>query len=247
MASDLFGIIPASWFGWIDGALNSSFWVIIIALFAFAGGALGYRKVRDKEIFKYPVRIFRRRENKQPKEINCVGGYIKGSDGIQLFRIKLHKWKWWQRVDLQKIPDAQFMDEENRVYYYQLDPTHFIQAKRKFNEIPIDSIRVKFIKPYLNYKIGDELEVTVESAVPYLERGYVEKISEPIKNFGLDAYYEPIPTDTKRVVVMGLSNAREALKLDLFKLQAMTIGAIVIIAITFIVAYYLLNARGAVG
>lgn len=246
MAGEVYDLVPKEWFGGLDLGIGAIGPYILYGLLFTLIAVMIFKHLRNKEIFKYKVRVFRRREGKQPKEIDCKGGFIKGSDGIQKFRIKLNKLKPWLKVDLDKIPDARYMDEQDRIYYYQLDPTTFIQAKRIFNEKPSDTVVLKFIKPYLAYNTGDIIETQVESAIEYIQRGLCEQVGDIRTNFGLDAYYEPIATDTKRVVVMGLSNAREALKIDLFKLQAMTIGALIVIAVTFLVAYYLLNARGTV-
>ena len=242
----IYDLIPTEWFSGGDKVVGSVTPYILYGLLFFIIAFLIYKNYKNRMIFKYPVRIFRRREGKQPKEVNCKGGFIKGNDQIQKFRIKLSVWRPWERVDLDKIPDARYMDEVNRVYYYQLDPTTFVQAKRIFHERPGETILLRFKKDYLAYKQGDIIETQLESAQEYINKELCEAASEVKSNFVLDAYYEPIPTDTKRVVVMGLSNAREALKIDLFKLQAMTIGALVVIAITFLVAYYLLNARGTI-
>jgi len=86
---------------------------------------------RNKAVYKYKVRIFKVRENGKVKELNCKGGYIGRRNSAPFFRIKLGKW-WWQYRDLNTTPNPAFMDEEDRVYFKQIDVDTYVQLKRKF-------------------------------------------------------------------------------------------------------------------
>jgi len=87
--------------------------------------------IRNKIIYKYPVRIFRIRENNKVKEGNYKGGYIGRKNSAPFFRIKTGKM-WWQHIDLTTTPNPKHFDEQDRVYYKQIDVNTFIQMKRVF-------------------------------------------------------------------------------------------------------------------
>jgi len=92
--------------------------------------------IRNKMIYKHPVRIFRVRENGKVIESNYVGGYISRKGASPFFRIKVGKWywAWWKHIDLTTTPKPEYMDEQNRVYYKQIDVGTFIQLRREFKE-----------------------------------------------------------------------------------------------------------------
>jgi hypothetical protein len=77
-------------------------------------------QIRQKMIFKYPVRIFKVRENGGVKELNCKGGYIGRKNSASFFQIKTGKLPW-QKVNLNTTPSPSMMDQDNRVYYKQID------------------------------------------------------------------------------------------------------------------------------
>ena len=86
---------------------------------------------RHKVVFKYKVRVFRERENGKVKESNYVGGYIGRKNLAPFFKVKTGRW-WWQYVDFIETPKIQYMDEDDRLYYKQIDVGTFIQLKRSF-------------------------------------------------------------------------------------------------------------------
>jgi hypothetical protein len=97
--------------------------VLVIALIHF----------RNKKMYQYPVRILRQRENGKYKEINRKGGFINRKGGTPFFRIKMGFW-WWKFKDLSETPKLSYMDEDNRVYYKQIDIDTYIQMKREVLE-----------------------------------------------------------------------------------------------------------------
>lgn len=108
--------------------------LIIIAIVVF---------IRNKMIYRYLVRIFRTRENGKVLEANYKGGYIGRKNSAPFFRIKTGRW-WWQYTDLIETPKPEYMDEQNRVYYKQIDVNTYIQLKRNFgkgevNYTPVES------------------------------------------------------------------------------------------------------------
>jgi len=102
------------------------FLVILLLIFVIM-------KIRGKYTFKYPVRIFRIRENGKVIEANYVGGYIGRKNSAPFFRIKTG-WFPWQCVDLTTTPNPAYMDEQDRVYYKQIEVSTYIQMKRGFIE-----------------------------------------------------------------------------------------------------------------
>jgi len=89
--------------------------------------------VRNKKLYRYNVRIFRVRENGRYKEANFKGGYIGRKNSAPFFRIKTGKFPW-NVIELNETPKVEYIDEEDRVYYKQIDINTFIQIKRKFEE-----------------------------------------------------------------------------------------------------------------
>jgi len=131
-----------------------------------------YLHWRNKTIYKHPVRIFKIRENGKVKEINCKGGYIGRKNSAPFFRIKLGKW-WWQVLDLTTTPDPKYMDEDDRVYYKQIDVDTYVQMKRTFakSEIIFNPVEtdVKYGAILSVQRIKDvlRLEPTWKKVMPY--------------------------------------------------------------------------------
>jgi len=117
--------------------------------------------IRHRMVFKYKVRVFRERENNKVKESNYVGGYIGRKNLAPFFRVKTGRW-WWQYVDFIETPKIQYMDEDDRLYYKQIDVGTFIQMKRELK--------------------GDRLNFTpVESDVKYGAVLSVQRIKEVLR------------------------------------------------------------------
>jgi len=102
---------------------------ILILVFFFI------KKIREKKIYKYPVRIFKVREAGKVKEINTRGGYIGRKNSAPFFRIITGKtfFRLFNKYsDLTTTPNPKFMDEEDRVYYKQIDVDSYVQLQRRF-------------------------------------------------------------------------------------------------------------------
>jgi len=108
---------------------------------------------RKKLVYKYKVRVFRERENGKVKESNYIGGYINRKNNAPFFRIKTGRW-WWQYLDLTETPKPQYMDEDDRVYYKQIDVNSFIQMARNF-----EGNRLKFTPVESDVKYGAVLSI----------------------------------------------------------------------------------------
>jgi len=128
---------------------------------------------RNRTIFKYKVRVFRERENDKLKESNYKGGYIQRKNLAPFFRVKTGKW-WWQYIDFIETPKIQFMDEDDRVYYKQIDVNTFIQLRRnlvggvlKFTPVESD---VKYGAVLTIQRIKEVLrtEPTWKKVLPYI-------------------------------------------------------------------------------
>lgn len=144
--------------------------------------------IQQKKKYKYRVRIFRRRENNQIKEINCKGGYIsQGDSKIRFFRIKFN---WFKYIDLMTTPNLAWIDNDDRIYYYQIDVDTFIQVRREFDK----------------------------NAVRYI----------------------PVESDIKYGAVLSVQKIRDVLKTESTFKRLLPFLALLILAIVFIVSYYLL-------
>jgi len=155
-------------FGGIAGSLKYILYAlpfIIIVVFI----VLHYR---NKGIYKYKVRIFKERENGKVKEHNYVGGYIGRLNSAPFFRVKTGSW-WWQYMDFIETPKIQYMDEDDRIYYKQIDINTFIQMRREFGKsgimfTPVES-DVKYGAILSIQKIKEVLrtESTWKKVLPY--------------------------------------------------------------------------------
>lgn len=125
----------------ITGAGVMTFILYTIAIFVVMGAVgmiLAYQNYKKK--YHYPVRILRVRENGKVKEINCFGGYVnRGLVGAEFFRIKP---SFLKSIDLTETPKLKYLDEDDRVYYKQIDLNTFVQMKRVMsdNEIKIEPV-----------------------------------------------------------------------------------------------------------
>jgi len=124
--ADVTSVILGAW----NFVRDKWIWVFYFALAGIAIWVIG-TIIYNKHIFRYPVRIFKIRENGKVLEDNRKGGYIGRKNSAPFFRIKLGRW-WWQYVDLTSTPNPAFMDEQNRVYYNQIDVKTYVQLRRDF-------------------------------------------------------------------------------------------------------------------
>ena len=159
-----------AWTGGIASGLGKGlYWSMWIAPFVLLF-IIFISSLRKKMIFNYPVRIFRIRENGKVIETNKLGGYIQRKNSAPFFRIDMKiKWNpftWWKKIDLTTTPNPKYIDEQNRVYYLQIDVATFVQLKRKFDLVE-KTITDKEGKPK-KVLYGGGFELTpVESDVKY--------------------------------------------------------------------------------
>ena len=138
-----------------SGILTGIIWFAYLLPVILVVGFIIY-KVRVKSIYKHPVRVFKVRENNKVKEMNYRGGYIGRKNSAPFFRIKTGRW-WWQQIDMVTTPKVKYMDEEDRVYYLQIDVSTFIQLRREIN-LKKDQL-VKFTPVESDVKYGAILSV----------------------------------------------------------------------------------------
>lgn len=125
----------------LTGLRGFNWWIVFFVVMGILVITLVILQIRKKMIFKYPVRIFKTRENGSVIEQNCMGGYIGRKNSASYFQIKTGKMPW-MKVNLNTTPNPKFMDEQNRVYYKQIDLGTYIQLKRTFanNAVTFDAV-----------------------------------------------------------------------------------------------------------
>jgi hypothetical protein len=150
---------------------NAMLMYTLYGIIAIAIGGLILYFQYNKKLYKYKVRVYRVRENGKVKEINGKGGFINRQTGAPFFRIN---FGFRNNFDLTETPKLQFMDEEDRVYYKQIDINTFIQLERKFDDgdltfTPVES-DVKYGAILSVQKIREVLntESTLKKLAPYI-------------------------------------------------------------------------------
>ena len=126
--ADFFGTLT-DMFGGILSSMKSFVYAIPIIVVGLVVAVV----MRNRMAYNYPVRIFRMRENGKVLETNCKGGYVKRKNSAPYFRIKTGFF-WWQKIDLTTTPKPEHIDEQNRIYYKQIDVGSFAQVRREFND-----------------------------------------------------------------------------------------------------------------
>jgi hypothetical protein len=223
--------------------------VIILGIVLFL-----YFKYQDKKIFIYPTRIFRRRSNGLIKEFNTFGGYLL-KNGVTEFTIKMGRFK---KKGLQRLPNSELMDEEDRVYFYQISPeAPLIQCRR---EIKIEKVEIfddKYIEPseVERQKILDRYLLELKSIeenkelkddelkLVALQRLEQEIQEEKYKKIDVtSAYYTPVPTDQKLQAYHDIRTLSNTLGVDVNKQFAyFVIGVIAIVIIGVVIFYIAIN------
>ena len=181
--------------------------------------------VKSKMLYRYPVRIFRVRENGKVIEHNCKGGYIGRKNSAPFFRIKLGRW-WWQYIDITNTPKPEYMDEQNRVYYKQIDVASYIQMKR---EKITDDEKIK-IMDWLEQVDAADGKVDGELLLQ-LKRGF---------NTDSKVEYTPVESDIKYGAILSVQRIKDVLRLEPTWKKVLPYVGLVLMAIVFIVAYAML-------
>lgn len=221
----------------------------------FVGGFL-YFKYKDKKVYIYPVRIYRQRNNGQVKEFNTFGGYIKKGK-ITQFIIKMSRFK---KKPADKLPLSQYMDEDNRVYYWQLNPdSPLIQVKRDFviNKILIPND--KFVEPsdeeikkvtlevLEKVKINKEYKHLSEEEQLNLAKEIVAQEIDERRTTLVDVTaptYSPVPTDLKQQALLEIAEYKNTLGVDVNKQFAYFIIGVIALVILGVIIFYIAVNKG---
>lgn len=225
--------------------------VILLAL-----GIFGWTKWQDKKIYIYPTRIFRQRANGQVKELNQMGGYVKKGN-ITNYVIKMGRFK---KKIMNKLPLSEYMDEDNRVYYWQVSPdAPLIQVKKDF---VIDKILVpndKFTEPtkeeseslfkkYLEaIDKEEEYKNLSKEEKNALASDFVKEEIEARKSELIDITkptYSPVPTDLKQQAMAEINNYKLTLGVDTNKQMIYFVTGVIALVILGIVIFYIAVNKG---
>lgn len=237
------------------GIYDMAYWIIwgVIGLVVLV---FAYLKYQDKKIFIYPVRIFRQRANGLVKELNVWGGYIK-KGSMTNFTLKMSTFK---KKVMDKLPLSELMDEDNRVYYWQVSPdAPLIQVKKEF---VIEQILVpdeKFIEPtkddrenlFKTYLVSISKEEEYKDLTKEQKEGlalqFVEDEISARRNKLIDITkptYSPVPTDTKQMAMAEISNYRATLGVDVNKQMAYFITGVIALVILGTIIFYIAVNQG---
>lgn len=240
----------------IRGQVYDIAYYVIWGLVGMAILAFVWFTYQDRKIFKYPVRVFYRRRNGLVKEKNTFGGYIqKGTNTV--FVIKQGRFK---KKELDRLPESEYMDEEDRLYFYQLSPeAPLVQCRRNFN---IDKIFVrneKFVEPtesqkeeivnrYVSeLKLVDENKDVKEEQLVLEARARLDAELDDQRNALVDitnVYYTPVPTDQKLQAVKDIQRLTQVLGVDVNKQFAYFIIGVIAMAIVGVVIFYIAVNKG---
>jgi hypothetical protein len=229
-------------------------WGIVI----LGAGLFGWKKWQDKKIYIYPVRIFRRRTNGIVKEFNTFGGYIV-RNGITHFNVKMTKFK---KKNMDKLPNSEYMDEDNRVYYWQVSPdAPYIQVKRDFKIEQIVVPDDKFVEPTQEQRkvIIEKLKEDLSSTDEFKEVGKekIQQEAEKIYEIQLEQEklkviditqptYTPVPSDLKQQAMAEINNYKNMLGVDVNKQMAYFVGGLIILGIVAVILFYIAMNKGAI-
>lgn len=225
-------------------------WGVVIAL------VLGYAwlKYQDWKIYIYNVRIFKRRANGLVKETNTKGGYLI-KNGQSIFQIKQGRFK---KKELPRLPDSNLMDEEDRLYYYQLSPdAPLIQCTRHFNIEQVLVPNEQYVEPtglvreellnkyYTELKAEQPEEDDNKLKILALER--LDNQIEQDKNQLVDiteVYYSPIPTDQKLQALMDIKRLNQTLGVDVNKQFLYFVAGVIGLCIVGAIIFYIAVNKG---
>lgn len=238
-----------------SGLYGYAIW-IIYGVIALGLAVFGWMKWQDKKIYIYPVRIYKQRNNGQVKEFNTFGGYIKKGN-ISQFCVKMTKFK---KKIVDKLPLSEYMDEDNRISYWQLSPdSPLIQVKRNFSVEQILVPNDNFIEPsreeveraikYALIELNSKEEtknLTEEEKKTIAERIVQEEIDSKRNILVDETYptYSPVPTDLKQQALTDINIYKQTLGVDVNKQFMYFVAGVIALAILGIVIFYIAMNKG---
>lgn len=209
---------------WIWAFVVGNFWYLLIG-----GGIIFfiYKRRKDK-LYCYNVRVFKRRQDSKRPEMNYKGGYLSDKHGIPFFRVRTGFW-WWEHKDLYELPDARYMDEDNRVCYELVSPGVWVQVAKTFIPVQEKMQEIMFLRDYAIYKAGTTAYIR-EEHVNLLLKDQIAKLTGQEKIVdGNDITYKPISNSDKKLIVTELHEAFNSLNQRDWKTTAAWIGGAVLI------------------
>jgi len=166
----------------------------------------------------------------------------------------------FKKKDLDSLPDSSMMDEDNRVYYWQISPdSPLVQVKRSFQVEQILVPNEDFKEPSKEYReqtieswklelkkeeqfkdsSDDELELEATKLFDEnteSERSKLIDITKPT--------YNPIPTDLKQQAMADINNYRNTLGVDINKQFAYFVTGVIALVVISIVLFYIASNKG---
>lgn len=206
MVLNLSSSVSGLWGGAVRLFISGFWYFLIIGVVAFEIRRRRYQKTYGK----YKVRAFRRRENNKRPEDNYPAGYLKDKSGVTFFRVKLGKMPWEYR-DFYDLPDAKYMDDDNRVCYEVVNPNVWVQVKKTFIPNQIKMVEVEFIKDYGVYKKGFKSHIQEDHVDFLLKENAVKVTGESYTIDATDVTYKPISSAEKKLVVQELWDAKQVI------------------------------------
>jgi len=228
--------------GQISDVVTYVLWGI---LFLVVAGVI-FKKYRDKKIFKYPVRILRKRQNGKTKEINTIGGYIVNKHKVTEFIIKTGKFK---TKKMSFLPDADLMDEDDRVYYYQIDPETYIQTYKTLNFKKIFVPNKKFIPPteeekeiLIKLSLEENKELSRDEAKEKVNK-FIESSKGTYEEIGY-LEYQPIRTDIRTSTINEIKAVTNTLGVDVNKQFAYFVAGVIALVALGAIVFYIATNKG---
>lgn len=233
MTIEINATMNSLWNGGWTFLMNYYLYIIIFAVLVFA-----VYKRRYNKFYQYKVRAYKRRENGRRLEVNYPAGYGKDKAGISFFRVKLSR-KPGDHRDMYELPDAQYMDEENRVHYEIVNPNVWIQVKRTYVPNQVKLQEIEFIKDYGTYKKGFKAYLK-EDFVDFLTKDQTVQLTGKEQTIDAsDVVYKPITSAEKKLVVQELWDAKQVLGADTWKTYLPWVGGAVLILGAGLLVYLL--------
>lgn len=252
---------PSSWasaigLGNIKGGMMDIAVYIIWGIVLLAIGLVIYMKYQDNKIYKNPVRLLRQRQNGMTKESNYYGGYIT-KNGITHFEVKVGRFK---KKKIDRLPLSEFMDEDDRVYYYQISPdAPWIQVKKEFqveqvlvkneNYIePTEEEKENIIKNFIEEaKLDEDYKNKTDEELNILARNYLQDKMEAERNVLVDitkVKYTPFPSDQKQSAMLDIANLRNTLGVDVNKQFLYFVAGVIGLVVLGIIVFYIAVNKG---
>lgn len=247
-----FGLDGASLKASAYGMAQYVIWGLVILGIAI----FGWLKWQDKKVYIYPVRIYRQRNNGQVKELNTFGGYVKKGQFIQ-FLVKQGAWK---KKAMDKLPLSEWMDEDNRVYYWQVSPdAPLIQVKRDFLIEKVFAKNDNFVEPseQVRNDLVAKFLVDVKAAEGYKnlteEEQKIKAIDltneyiEAHKTIQIDVTkptFSPVATDLKQQALNDINNYKNTLGVDVNKQFAYFVIGVIALVIVGVIIFYIAVNKG---